>query len=52
MIFAVSDGEHGIGRLKKQFMLSQYSPSELETMRALKQFFDPELLLGKGVLFD
>lgn len=44
--------EHGIGRLKKAFLGIQYGPEELETLKSIRRFFDPKLLLNRGVLFD
>ncbi len=44
--------EHGIGRLKKEFFKIQYSPEIISNMRDIKKFFDPKMLLGRGVLFD
>ncbi|MDD2714705.1 MAG: FAD-binding oxidoreductase [Candidatus Wallbacteria bacterium] len=44
--------EHGIGRLKKNLLEVQYSKAELQEMRSLKEFFDPEYRLNPGVLFD
>ncbi|MBP5274667.1 MAG: FAD-binding oxidoreductase, partial [Abditibacteriota bacterium] len=40
--------EHGIGKLKKDFLALMYSPEELEGMRYLKRCFDPENILSKG----
>lgn len=45
-------GEHGIGRLKKQFMSVMYGEEFIEDMRKVKQRFDPKGILGRGVLFD
>ena len=45
-------GEHGIGRLKKKFMDIQYNRQELELMKEVKRFFDPEGTLNPGVLYD
>ncbi len=44
-------GEHGIGRLKKDFLRIQYSEEELRRLRAVKDFLDPEGRLNPGVLF-
>ena len=44
--------EHGIGRLKRNFLKMQYSVSEIENLRKIKQFFDARGLLNRGVLFD
>ncbi len=42
--------EHGIGRIKKPMLAIQYPPAVLEGMRALRAAFDPEGMLGPGVL--
>jgi len=44
--------EHGIGRLKKDFLTIQYAPEHLEAMRAVKRALDPDGILNPGVLFD
>ena len=44
--------EHGIGRLKKAFLLLQYGPEKLQEMRAVKQALDPRGMLNPGVLFS
>ncbi len=43
-------GEHGIGRLKKQFMDIQYESSDLASMREIKKIFDPKGVLNPGVM--
>jgi glycolate dehydrogenase FAD-linked subunit len=35
-------GEHGIGAEKIDFMTKQFTPHDLDAMRALRQVFDPE----------
>lgn len=44
--------EHGIGRLKREFLALQYSEEVLNRMRQIRRFFDPKLLLNQGVLFE
>ncbi|MBU1864673.1 MAG: FAD-binding oxidoreductase [Candidatus Omnitrophica bacterium] len=44
--------EHGIGRLKKDFLALQYSPEMLETMQQVKKIIDKRGMLNPGVLFD
>ena len=44
--------EHGVGRLKKDWLHLVRSPAELDVMRAIKVALDPHLLLNPGVLFD
>jgi D-lactate dehydrogenase (cytochrome) len=43
--------EHGIGKLKTEFLELMYGPEALEEMRALKRVFDPQGLLNRGNLF-
>lgn len=43
--------EHGLGKRKAHLLAIQYSPEEIEAMRAVKRRFDPEWLLGRGTLF-
>ncbi|CAN2040373.1 FAD-binding oxidoreductase [Candidatus Magnetomoraceae bacterium gMMP-15] len=43
--------EHGIGKLKKDFLKIQFSEKEINNMRLLKQQFDPDNILNPGVLF-
>jgi FAD/FMN-containing dehydrogenase len=40
--------EHGIGRLKREDMLTIKSEVELDTMRALKRLFDPHGIMNPG----
>ncbi len=43
--------EHGIGRIKRQFLAVQYSPEHLQAMKAVKEALDPDGILNPGVLF-
>jgi len=43
--------EHGLGKRKRQFLEFQYSPEQIETMKAVKRRLDPQWLLGRGTLF-
>jgi FAD/FMN-containing dehydrogenase len=43
--------EHGLGKRKAHLLEIQYSPEEIAAMRAVKQRFDPNWLLGQGTLF-
>ena len=43
--------EHGLGKRKRDFLRIQYSPAEIESMKAVKRRLDPEWLLGPGTLF-
>ena len=44
-------GEHGIGSLKREFLAIQFDEREIQVMKNVKRFFDPELMLNPGVLF-
>lgn len=43
--------EHGIGKLKKEFLELMIGRRGIAEMRAVKQAFDPECVLGRGTLF-
>ena len=43
--------EHGLGKRKAHLLGVQYSPEQIESMRAVKRRFDPRWLLGRGTLF-
>ncbi len=43
-------GEHGIGIVKREYMRLQMSPAELDTMRMIKESFDPDALFNPGKL--
>jgi D-lactate dehydrogenase (cytochrome) len=43
--------EHGIGKLKREYLLSLYSEEHLREMAALKRAFDPARILGRGNIF-
>jgi glycolate oxidase len=45
-------GEHGIGFKKKAALSVLIDPVELSLMRAIKQAFDPNLILNPGKIFD
>jgi FAD/FMN-containing dehydrogenase len=44
--------EHGLGRRKAHLLQVQYTPSQLEAMRAVKRRLDPRNILGRGVLWE
>jgi D-lactate dehydrogenase (cytochrome) len=44
-------GEHGVGIEKRAFMPLMYSADELQTMREVRQVFDPDNLLNPGKIF-
>ena len=43
--------EHGIGKLKKKYFLQMVGEESLTQLRAIKETFDPEFMLGKGNIF-
>ena len=43
--------EHGIGKLKRNFLQLMYTPAEIDQMRAVKRALDPNGILNPGVLF-
>ncbi|MCK5684799.1 FAD-binding oxidoreductase [bacterium] len=43
--------EHGIGKLKKVFFISQFSEKNITSMTSVKIFFDPEYQLNPNVIF-
>jgi glycolate dehydrogenase FAD-linked subunit len=44
-------GEHGVGVEKRDLMLHQYSPTDLEAQMAIKDVFDPTWLLNPAKVF-
>jgi D-lactate dehydrogenase (cytochrome) len=44
--------EHGIGKLKRQYLRELYGDEHLREMAALKRAFDPAGILGRGNIFD
>jgi glycolate oxidase len=45
-------GEHGIGTEKKGYFQELEDPTKVALMKRIKKAFDPEGILGPGVLFD
>jgi D-lactate dehydrogenase (cytochrome) len=43
--------EHGIGKLKRDFLLLLYGEEGIEQMRAVKRVFDPQGILNPGNVF-
>jgi D-lactate dehydrogenase (cytochrome) len=43
--------EHGIGKLKREYLRELYGDEHLREMAALKRAFDPEGILGRGNIF-
>ncbi|MCE5300866.1 MAG: FAD-binding oxidoreductase, partial [Spirochaetia bacterium] len=44
--------EHGVGKLKKQYLSVQFDTGTIEAMKAVKRAFDPEWKLCPGNIFD
>ena len=44
--------EHGIGKLKREYLRELYGDEHLREMAALKRAFDPAGILGRGTMFD
>jgi D-lactate dehydrogenase (cytochrome) len=43
--------EHGVGKLKRDYLRLFYSDEQLRQMAALKKYFDPNGILGRGNIF-
>ena len=44
--------EHGVGKLKREYLKLLYTENNLREMAELKRAFDPAAILGRGNLFD
>jgi D-lactate dehydrogenase (cytochrome) len=44
--------EHGIGKIKRDYLRELYGDTHLREMAALKRAFDPACILGRGNIFD
>ena len=44
--------EHGIGKLKREYLREMYGDQHLREMAAVKLAFDPAGILGRGNMFD
>jgi D-lactate dehydrogenase (cytochrome) len=44
--------EHGIGKLKRDYLRELYGDEHLREMARLKQALDPAGILGRGIMFD
>ena len=44
--------EHGVGKIKRDFLLTMYGPEHIVEMARLKRELDPAGQLGRGNLFD
>jgi D-lactate dehydrogenase (cytochrome) len=43
--------EHGIGKIKRDYLRILYTDEHLREMAALKKAFDPSCILGRGNIF-
>ena len=41
-------GEHGVGKVRNQYLSIQFQDKHLELMRAIKNVFDPNGVLNPG----
>ncbi|MFX0066204.1 MAG: FAD-binding oxidoreductase [Candidatus Hermodarchaeota archaeon] len=44
--------EHGIGKIKKDFLKIMFRKEDIEEMRRVKRILDPKWLLNRGNIFD
>lgn len=44
--------EHGIGKIKKEYLKLMYSNKDIKEMARLKRYFDPYCLMGLDNIFD
>ncbi len=44
--------EHGIGKLKREYFKLMYSDEEIRQMFEIKRVLDPNLILGRGNIFE
>lgn len=44
--------EHGIGKIKHAYLREMFGQSGVQEMRAIKQTFDPQLILGQNNIFE
>jgi FAD/FMN-containing dehydrogenase len=44
--------EHGLGKRKREYLQLQFTPDQIEAMKAVKRRLDPQWLLGRGTLFE
>jgi glycolate oxidase len=45
-------GEHGVGKIKREWLATEVGPVAMRVHRALKQAIDPENLFNPGSMFD
>ena len=48
----LSQGEHGIGLGKKEFLAKEVGEGSLSVMRSIKAALDPHWLMNPGKVFD
>lgn len=44
--------EHGVGKLKREYLRLFYTEAQLREMATLKKAFDPNVILGRGNIFS
>ncbi len=44
--------EHGVGKLKKCYLVEMFGQKGIEEMAAVKKAFDPKIILGRGNILD
>lgn len=44
--------EHGVGKIKKQYLRMMFGDKAIDSMRAVKRVLDPRGVLGYGTMFD
>jgi len=44
--------EHGVGKIKKEFLSIMFSNKDLEEMKAVKRALDPGLMINPGTMLD
>jgi D-lactate dehydrogenase (cytochrome) len=44
--------EHGVGKLKTEYLKMMYGEDNIRKMAEIKRAFDPNLQLGRGTLFQ
>ena len=44
--------EHGVGKLKREYLRELYGDEHVREMAALKRALDPACVLGRGIMFD
>ena len=44
--------EHGVGKIKRDFLIKMYGAEHVKEMAKLKKQLDPDGMFGRGNLFD